>query len=47
MTKRAAVLCTWIIPANIRGRSGFLPPTYMALVDSKTAVTAQAIGRWP
>ena len=50
MTKRAAVLCTWIVPINpadIRGHSGFVPPSFMALVDSKTAATAQAIGGWP
>ena len=50
MTKRAAVLCTWIlpiIPAEIQGRSGFVPPPYMTLVASKTAATAQSIGRWP
>jgi hypothetical protein len=50
MTKRAAVLCTWIIPitlADIHGRSGFVPPPYMALVDFKAAAIAKAIGGWP
>ena len=50
MTKAAAVLCTWIIPirtGDIHGRSGFVPPAYMAIVNAKTAATARAIGGWP
>ena len=50
MTKVAAVLCTWIVPispSDIHGRSGFVPPAYMTIVDSKTAVMAKAIGGWP
>jgi hypothetical protein len=50
MTKAAAVLCTWIVPINpsdIHGQSGFVPPAYMAIVDSKTAAMAKAIGGWP
>ena len=50
MTKEAAVLCTWIVaisPTEIRGRSGFVPPLYMRLVQSKAAATAKAIGGWP
>jgi hypothetical protein len=50
MTKRAAVLCTWVVPigqSEIRGRSGFVPPALMALVYARTALTARAIGGWP
>jgi hypothetical protein len=50
MTKRGAVLCTWLIPINandVLGRSGFVPPAYMALVNSKTAMAAKSIGGWP
>ncbi len=50
MTKRAAVFCAWItkIAANdVQGRSGFVPPAYMAIVSSKTAAMAKAIGGWP
>jgi hypothetical protein len=32
---------------DIQGRSGFVPPAYMAIVASKTAATAKAIGGWP
>jgi hypothetical protein len=50
LTEEAAVLCTWIVtitPNDIRGRSGFVPPTHMAIVNAKTAVRAKAIGGWP
>ena len=50
LTKEAAVLCTWIvtITANsVRGRSGFVPPAYMTLVNANTAARAKAIGGWP
>jgi hypothetical protein len=50
MTKEAAVLCTWIVSIrqdDIRGCSGFVPPAYMAIVNSRTAATAKAIGGWP
>lgn len=50
MTKEAAVLCTWVVPISrddIRGRSGFVPPSSMTLVDSKTAAAARAVGGWP
>ena len=50
MTKEAAVLCTGIVPIrqdDIRGRSGFVPPVNMAIVNSRTAATAKAIGVWP
>jgi hypothetical protein len=49
LTKDAAVLC-WIVPitvSDVRGRSGFVPPTLMALVHSKTEASARAIGGWP
>jgi mRNA-degrading endonuclease toxin of MazEF toxin-antitoxin module len=50
LTKEAAVLCTWVVSINrndIRGRSGFVPPAYMAVVNSKTAAVAKVIGGWP
>ena len=50
LTKEAAVLCTWIVSistSDVHGRSGFVPPAYMAIVDSKTAAMAKAIGGWP
>ncbi len=50
LTKRAAVLCTWIdqiSEQDIQGRSGFVPPALMAIVHSKTEARAKAIGRWP
>jgi hypothetical protein len=50
MTKRAAVLCTWLVrvdPNDVHGHSGFVPPAYMALVDAKTVTAAKAIGLWP
>lgn len=50
LTKRAAVLCTWIDGISARdvaGHSGFVPPAIMAVIDSKTAATAKAIGQWP
>ena len=50
LTKEAAVLCTWVVAItrnDITGRSGFVPPAYMAMVNSKTALSAKAIGGWP
>jgi hypothetical protein len=50
LTKEAAVLCTWVVPItrdDIKGRSGFVPPAHMVLVNSKTAATAKVIGGWP
>jgi hypothetical protein len=50
LTKEAAVLCTWVVaitPNDVRGRSGFVPPAYMAIVHAKTASMAKAIGGWP
>ena len=50
LTKEAAVLCTWVVsitPNDIRGRSGFVPPAHMAIVNSKTAARAKVIGGWP
>ena len=50
LTKKAAVLCTWVVAItsrDIRGLSGFVPPRYMFQVSSKTATRAQAIGGWP
>jgi hypothetical protein len=50
LTKEAAVLCPSIAPITpdeIHGRSGFVPPTLMAIVHSRTAAAAGAIGGWP
>jgi hypothetical protein len=50
LTKEAAVLSTWVVAitlGDIRGRSGFVPPGYMAQVSSKTEARAKAIGGWP
>jgi hypothetical protein len=50
MTKKAAVFCTWTVmirEEDVQGRSGFVPPTYLAIVASKTAAAAKAIGGWP
>ena len=50
MTKKAGVLCTWVIiitQSDVQGRSGFVPPAYMAIVSSKTESTAKAVGGWP
>ncbi len=50
LTKRAAVLCTWMVtvdPSDVAGRSGFVPPALMVIVNAKTAATARAIGGWP
>jgi hypothetical protein len=49
LTKEAAVLCNWLVSITrkyIRGRSGFVPPAHMAIVHSKTAAGARAIGGW-
>ena len=49
LTKLAAVLCTWVVDIGadaIKGRSGFVPPSLMALVHAKTKTSAQAIGGW-
>jgi len=48
--KEAAVLCTWIVtitPNDVKGRSGFVPPAYMAIVNSKTKASAKFLGGWP
>jgi hypothetical protein len=50
LTKRAAVHCTWLVtvdPDDVMGRSGFVPPSSMGLVHSKTVVAARALGGWP
>ena len=49
MTKEAAVLCTWvarITSEDIKGRSGFVPPAFMVIVNPKTAARAKVIGGW-
>jgi hypothetical protein len=50
LTKQAAVLCTWIVsiaPDDIKGRSGFVPPAHMVIVNSRTVARAKMIGGWP
>ncbi len=50
LTKKAAVLCTWLVtvdPTDVVGRSGFVPASSMASVETKTATSARAIGGWP
>jgi len=50
LTKAAAVLCTWVTPIDLydmKGRSGFVPPNYMTLVNARTASRAKLIGGWP
>ena len=50
LTKEAAVLCTWVVSitlSDVTGRSGFVPPAHMAIVNSKTAARAKLIGGWP
>ncbi len=49
LTKKAAVLCTWLISItqdDVKGRSGFVPPAYMEIVHAKTAARAKVIGGW-
>ena len=50
LTKRAAVLCSWIVIIDrddVVGRSGFVPPAQMRIVNEKAGVSARAIGGWP
>jgi hypothetical protein len=49
LTRRAAVLCTWVIivdPDDVSGRSGFVPPNYMALIEQRAGAAAKALGGW-
>jgi hypothetical protein len=49
LTKKAAVLCTWLVtvtPNDVLGRSGFVPPSTMGIVFTKTATNARAMGGW-
>jgi hypothetical protein len=50
LTRRAAIVATWLVavdPHDITGRSGYVPPRTMALIQAKTAAAAQALGGWP
>jgi mRNA-degrading endonuclease toxin of MazEF toxin-antitoxin module len=50
LTKRAAVACHWLMvidPTDVRGRSGFVPPREMAMVEARTAASARLLGGWP
>lgn len=49
LTKNAAALCTWLVIVDrndVTGRSGFVPPQHMALIEQKAGVAAKAIGGW-
>ena len=48
-TKKAAIVCSWLITieqGKVTGRSGFVPPIPMAIVNAKTAARAKALGGW-
>jgi mRNA-degrading endonuclease toxin of MazEF toxin-antitoxin module len=50
LTKKAAVLCSWLVKVEleaISGRSGFVPPSSMASVEVKTSANARTLGGWP
>jgi hypothetical protein len=50
LTRRAGIVRTWLVvvrPADISpGRSGYVPPTNMKVVHSKTDAGAKALGGW-
>jgi hypothetical protein len=49
LTRRAGIVSTWLVvvdPANIAGRSGYVPPVNMKVVHTKTEVTAKVLGGW-
>ena len=49
LTRRAAIVATWLVVVDrndITGRSGYVPPRTMAVIQAKTAATAKAIGGW-
>ncbi len=48
-TKKAAVVCTWLVkvnPGDVTGRSGFVPPALMTIINSKSAAAAKVLGGW-
>ncbi|CAN5882787.1 hypothetical protein BH23PLA1_BH23PLA1_17520 [soil metagenome] len=48
-TKKTAVVCTWLVevnPGNVTGRSGFVPPALMKIIDSRTTRAAKLLGGW-
>ena len=48
-TKKAAVVCSWLVTieqGKVTGRSGFVPPIPMAVVNAKTAARVMALGGW-
>jgi len=50
LTRRAAIVATWLVVVDrndITGRSGYVPPRTMAVVQAKTEAAAQALGGWP
>lgn len=51
LTRRAGIVRTWLVVVDpqdvLPGRSGYVPPTSMRVVHSKTKVDAKALGGWP
>ncbi|HWE37778.1 MAG TPA: hypothetical protein VG406_14515 [Isosphaeraceae bacterium] len=51
LTRRAGIVRTWLVVVDpqdiLPGRSGYVPPTNMSVVHSKTAAGARALGGWP
>jgi hypothetical protein len=50
LTRRAGIVATWLVvvdPTDIGGYSGYVPKRIMAVIDTKTAADAQALGGWP
>jgi mRNA-degrading endonuclease toxin of MazEF toxin-antitoxin module len=49
LTRRAAVLCTWLVtvkPIDVVGRSGYVPASSMESVVMKAAANARVMGGW-
>jgi hypothetical protein len=50
LTRRAGIVRTWLVivdPQDITGRSGYVPPINMRVIDSMTAADARTLGGWP
>lgn len=50
LTRRAAIVATWLVVVerdDITGRSGYVPPRTMAVVQAKTEAAAKTLGGWP
>ena len=49
LTRRAAIVVHWLVVvdrADITGRSGFVPPRTMAVIQARTEANARALGGW-